>query len=99
MVRYDSSKAEKVVINDILLQKKVSEELASKLQIDDTMIGVEVHHGIVKLAGHLSSAEARQRARQIAERSDGVLNVVMDVDLELTTKAAKPARDLAMTVD
>ena len=80
------------MINDILLQKKVSEELASELQIDSTMIGVEVHHGVVKLAGHLSSAEARQRARQIAERSDGVLNVVMDVDIELTTKAAKPAR-------
>jgi osmotically-inducible protein OsmY len=67
--------------NDVLLQKCVAERLERDHGLNPELIGVEVHHGVVKLAGFLRSEAAREEARRAAQRVEGVLNVVLDITI------------------
>lgn len=67
--------------NDLLLQQDVIAGLAREPTIDATGIGVEVHHGVVKLAGHQSTSIAKWNAEQVARQVHGVIAVVMDIDV------------------
>jgi osmotically-inducible protein OsmY len=68
--------------NDTQIQQDVLAELKNDASLDAGSIGVEVHHGVVKLAGRISDADAKSRATQDARRVDGVTSVVLDMGVE-----------------
>jgi osmotically-inducible protein OsmY len=67
--------------NDIQVQKEVVAELDHAKDIQPGTIGVEVHHGVVKLAGGVANEAARESSALAAERVVGVTNVILDVDV------------------
>jgi len=67
--------------NDVQIQQDVVAELDREPNVTNGTIGVEVHHGVVKLAGRVDDAEIRQNAKVAASAVDGVTTVVMDVDV------------------
>ncbi len=73
--------------NDIEIQKEVTAQVNQEAAVVPGSIGVEVHHGVVKLAGCVDDEEARETSAVAARRVDGVTNVLMDVDLA----GARPA--------
>jgi osmotically-inducible protein OsmY len=74
--------------NDIQIQQEVVAELDHEKKVVTGEIGVEVHHGVVKLAGHVSDPTARDTAKLVAS---GVRTVVMDVDIAGARSAPQPA--------
>ena len=67
--------------NDMQIQQDVLAELDREKNVIAGSIGVEVHHGVVKLAGRVDDSEIKKEAEQAAESVDGVTNVVMDIDV------------------
>ena len=67
--------------NDVQIQQDVVAELDREPNVINGTIGVEVHHGVVKLAGKVGDAGVKQDAKAAASAVDGVTTVVMDVDL------------------
>jgi osmotically-inducible protein OsmY len=67
--------------NDVQIQQAVLAELDRERNIIAGTIGVEVHHGVVKLAGHVGDDSTRDKSEVAAQRVDGVTNVLMDVDV------------------
>jgi hypothetical protein len=43
------------------------------------VLGVEVHHGVVKLAGNITDSSVLQASTVAAKRVDGVTQIVLDV--------------------
>lgn len=69
---------------------RVLAELSHQGNVNSDAIGVEVHHGVVKLAGRVSDAETKKTAEMAASGVRGVTTVVMDIDVAggAITKAA-----------
>jgi len=67
--------------NDMQIQQDVIAELDREPNLMAGTIGVEVHHGVVKLAGRVSDSEIRKNAERAASVVDGVTRVVMDIDV------------------
>ena len=67
--------------NDVQIQQEVLAELDREQNIIAGTVGVEVHHGVVKLAGRVGDDTARENSEVAAHRVDGVTSVVMDVDV------------------
>ena len=65
------------------LQHDVAAELDWDPSIDASRIGVEVHEGVVTLAGLVDSYAQKCRAQTAAWRVDGVKGVIADLDVEL----------------
>ena len=78
--------------NDVQIQKEVVAELDREQSITTGTVGVEVHHGVVKLAGQVGDDTIREDSEVAAHRVDGVTSVVMDVDV--TGTAAAPIHPL-----
>jgi osmotically-inducible protein OsmY len=76
--------------NDMQIQHDVLAELESEQIVANGTIGVEVHHGCVKLAGRVKDPAVREKAELAARRVDNVLSVVMDIDVGGAGSAAKP---------
>jgi osmotically-inducible protein OsmY len=68
--------------NDTQIQQDVLTELEHDESLPPDSIGVEVHHGVVKLAGRISDAETKRRAVLDARRVDGVRSIVLDMGIE-----------------
>jgi osmotically-inducible protein OsmY len=68
--------------NDMQMQQEVLAELDRDHNVTAGTIGVEVHHGVVKLAGCVSDDETRENSKLAAARVDGVTSIVMDVDVD-----------------
>ena len=68
--------------NDLLIQQDVVAALDQESTINPGSIGVEVHHGVVKLAGRVSADAIREQSLRAAQRVPGVTNVIMDVDVD-----------------
>ncbi|MEA3135202.1 MAG: hypothetical protein QOG17_3048 [Gammaproteobacteria bacterium] len=77
--------------NDVQIQQEVLAELDREPNVITGTIGVEVHHGVVKLAGHVGDDAIREDSELAAHRVDGVTSVVMDVDIAGTGTAPAPA--------
>jgi hypothetical protein len=77
ITRYVESRAMK---NDIQIQQEVLAELDHSDKVPTGSVGVEVHHGVVKLAGPASDSTVKQNAELAARRVDGVTKVVLDMD-------------------
>jgi osmotically-inducible protein OsmY len=67
--------------NDVQIQHDVVAELDREQNVIAGTIGVEVHHGVVKLAGRVSDPAIKKSAELAARRVDDVKTVVMDVDV------------------
>jgi len=67
--------------NDMQIQQDVLAELGQEQNVVAGTIGVEVHHGVVKLAGHVSDQATMKSAERAAHRVDDVTTVVMDIDV------------------
>lgn len=67
--------------NDMQIQQDVLAELGREQKIIAGSIGVEVHHGVVKLAGRVSDSAIKKDAELAASAVDGVTTVVMDIDV------------------
>ena len=64
---------------DLEIQKDVASALARENGIPQGALGVEVHHGVVKLAGNVTDKSVLQTSTVAAKRVDGVTQVVLDV--------------------
>ena len=76
--------------NDVQIQQDVVAELDREPTVAKGTIGVEVHHGVVKLAGKVGDGETKQHAKVAASAVDGVTSVVMDVDVASAAAASLP---------
>ena len=68
--------------NDTQIQQEVVAELAQDETLPPGSVGVEVHHGVVKLAGRIGDAETKKRAALHARRVDGVTGIILDMGIE-----------------
>jgi osmotically-inducible protein OsmY len=76
--------------NDREIQHDVLAALDSEHVVTAGTIGVEVHHGVVKLAGRVGDSAIKQSAETTASRVGDVTAVVMDVDVA-GDASARPA--------
>jgi osmotically-inducible protein OsmY len=76
------SNTENIMKNDIQIQQEVLAELENDENLPAGSIGVEVHHGVVRLAGHISDVETKKRAALDARRVAGVTGIVLDMGIE-----------------
>ncbi len=81
--------------NDRMLPIDIDAALRRELPLDAEHIGVEVHHGTVRLAGNVGSAVARLNAETAARQVQGVREVVMDVDVRFRADSEHQNPDLA----
>jgi osmotically-inducible protein OsmY len=68
--------------NDTQIQQEVLTELDQEDNVPTDAIGVEVHHGVVKLAGRVNDAATMKRAASAAHRVAGVTTVILDMGLD-----------------
>jgi osmotically-inducible protein OsmY len=65
---------------------QIQQEVLAELDRDDTLppasVGVEVHHGVVKLAGRNNDAAVKKSAESAARRVEGVRRIVLDMGIE-----------------
>jgi osmotically-inducible protein OsmY len=73
--------------NDVQIQQEVLAELDREQNVVAGTIGVEVHHGVVKLAGRVGDDSIKDNSEAAAHRVNGVMSVVMDVDVSGTGTA------------
>jgi osmotically-inducible protein OsmY len=81
--------------NDVQIQRDVLAKLDREPNVITGTIGVEVHHGVVKLAGRVSDSAIRNSAELAASAVDGVTTVVMDIDVATAPKSASDASRVA----
>jgi osmotically-inducible protein OsmY len=67
--------------NDTQIQQEVLAELERDEALPAGSIGVEVHHGVVKLAGRIGDAETKRRATLDARRVEGVTSIILDMGI------------------
>jgi osmotically-inducible protein OsmY len=65
--------------NDRQIQHDVLVEIEHEPNVPTGSVGVEVHHGVVKLAGRVNDAAMKESAELAARRVDGVSNIVLDM--------------------
>ena len=68
--------------NDTQIQQEVLAELEHDQNVPDGAVGVEVHHGVVKLAGRVSDPDIKKSAENDARRVSGVTKIVLDMGVE-----------------
>jgi len=68
--------------NDMQIQQEVLSELEHDDSVPAGAIGVEVHNGVVKLAGCISDFMIKRSAERDALRVAGVTSVVLDLGVE-----------------
>jgi osmotically-inducible protein OsmY len=65
--------------NDTQIQQEVLTELEHDQNVPTGAVGVEVHHGVVKLAGHINDAAMKKNAEMAARRVPGITRIVLDM--------------------
>jgi osmotically-inducible protein OsmY len=68
--------------NDTQIQQEIIAELEHDESLPADSIGVEVHHGVVKLAGRINDTETKRRAVVDARRVEGVRSIVLDMGIQ-----------------
>jgi osmotically-inducible protein OsmY len=68
--------------NDTQIQQEVLAELERDENVPAGAVGVEVHHGVVKLAGRFNDDTTKKSAVLDARRIDGVTGIVLDMGVE-----------------
>lgn len=80
--------------NDLLIQQDVLTQLDQERNVITGTIGVEVHHGVVKLAGRVSNPAVRQAAERAARRVADVTDIIMDIDVANVVDTAQSSRGI-----
>ena len=75
--------------SDLQIQHDVLAELDREKNVAAGTVGVEVHHGVVKLAGSVSDSATRNMVEFAARRVDGVSSILMDIDVAGTTPQSR----------
>jgi osmotically-inducible protein OsmY len=76
--------------NDMQIRHDVLAALGREQNVIAGTIGVEVHHGVVKLAGRVDDHATKEGAERAAVRVDDVTSVVMDIDVTGEGAAGPP---------
>lgn len=84
--------------NDMQIQQDVLAELEREQDVISGTIGVEVHHGVVRLAGCVSNDSIRKKAELAARRTEDVTAVVMDIDVAGIGKTEQSAGDFSRVI-
>lgn len=84
--------------NDMQIQQDVLAELDREQDVINGTIGVEVHHGVVRLAGCVSDYAIRKKAELAARRTEDVTTVVMDIDVTGIGATGQSAGDVTRVV-
>ena len=66
---------------DAQLKREIAAELRLEVSLDALQIRIEVHDGIVTLAGHVSSYTERGAATRAARRVSGVRALAIELDV------------------
>jgi osmotically-inducible protein OsmY len=74
-----NSSEEVTMKNDTQIRQDVIAELEQDETLPADSIGVEVHHGVVKLAGRNGDTDIKQRAVRRARRVDGVTGIILNM--------------------
>jgi osmotically-inducible protein OsmY len=80
--------------NDVQIQRDVVAGLDREPKVITGSIGVEVHHGVVKLVGRVSDSAIMKNAELTASAVEGVTTVVMDIDVVGAGAAPQSAGDI-----
>jgi osmotically-inducible protein OsmY len=81
--------------NDMQIQNEVLAELGGEQRIIAGTVGVEVHHGVVKLSGRAGDGTIKEIAELAARRVKDVTNVVMDIDVTGAGTVSQPSDRIA----
>ena len=84
--------------NDIQIRQEVLAELDREQDVINGTIGVEVHHGVVKLAGGVSDYAIKKKAELAARRVGDVATVVMDIDVTGTGTTPQSGFDVTRVI-
>jgi osmotically-inducible protein OsmY len=76
--------------NDLQIRHDVLAALDQEQNVIAGTIGVEVHHGVVKLAGRVDDYAIKEGAERAALRVDNVTAVFMDIDVGGAQAVAPP---------
>jgi osmotically-inducible protein OsmY len=68
--------------HDTQIQQEVIAELDRDENVPAGAVGVEVHHGVVKLAGRINDDTTKKSAVVDARRVDGVTGIILDMGVE-----------------
>ena len=68
--------------HDTQIQQEVIAELDRDENVPAGAVGVEVHHGVVKLAGRINDDTTKKSAVGDARRVDGVTGIILDMGVE-----------------
>ncbi len=77
--------------NDMEMQQEVLAELGRDGSLVPGAVGVEVHHGVFKLAGKVSDQTMKDRSGDAARRVGGVTRVILDIDVDPVGGASRSA--------
>lgn len=77
--------------NDMQVQHDVLMALDRQANVIAGSIGVEVHHGVVKLAGRVSDPAIKTDAERVTSLVDNVRVVVVDIGVGGAEKVARPS--------
>jgi osmotically-inducible protein OsmY len=68
--------------HDTQIQQEVIAELDRDENVPAGAVGVEVHHGVVKLAGRINDDTTKKSAVVDARRVAGVTGIILDMGVE-----------------
>jgi osmotically-inducible protein OsmY len=85
--------------SDTQIQQDVIAELKWEPSVDAAHIGVEVHDGIVTLAGHVSSHAEKWDAERAAQRVSGVNGLAVEIDVKLPGSSKRDDADIARSAE
>ncbi len=84
--------------SDQQVKVDVLDELDWDAIVDETEVGVQVHDGIVTLAGNITSYPKKMAARNSAHRVFGVLDVVDHMQVRIPSAARRSDENVASAV-
>ena len=85
--------------SDSQLKQDVAAELKWEPSVHGTQIGVEVKEGLVTLSGFVTSNFEKWHAEQAALRVNGVIAVIVDIEVKLPSLGQRNDEDIARSVD
>jgi len=83
---------------DADLQHRVMHALMEAPNVDDTAVGVTVHHGVVTLTGIVASYAAKDAAGSVAHDVPGVLDLANDLEVRPDWQRRPSDTDIAEAV-
>jgi osmotically-inducible protein OsmY len=84
---------------DAQVQQDVIAELKWEPSVNPTHIGVEVHDGVVTLAGHVDSYAEKWNAERAAQRVSGVKALAIEMDVKLAGSSQRNDVDIARSAE